>query len=342
MLDSKISLMLLLFCCVLFLSAGQALAAEGVVPATDREVTFESAGFTLYGTLSLPEHKSGDKVPVCVLVHGSGPADRDESFTDSGITFKVFGELAAGLKKQGFAVLRYDKRVVTMLKQSKNMEDFNQLMPDIFVDDARAALDYVKGLAEIDSNRIILIGHSEGGGFAPRIAEGKQLAGVVLLAPPMIPIRELSIYQLEYQIKYLGSYNASGQLNAMIAQIQTLLDQEKAAFDAMDKGTLAEDTNVLGASVKYWKRWQEMSLNPVQQYVGIKAPVLLINGVNDLKCPWNLLQDQESALKMKKDLQIVYIDGMIHELYRVGTTKFESAVYENIARWAKGLPGFVK
>lgn len=341
MLNSKINLVLLLFC-LLFLGTGNALAAEGVIPAADREVTFESAGFTLYGTLSLPEHKTGEKVPVCVLVHGSGPADRDESFVDSGITFKIFGELAAGLKKQGFAVLRYDKRVVTMLQQGKSVEELNQLMPDIFVTDARAALDYVKSLPEIDANRVILVGHSEGAGFAPRIAEGKQLAGVVLLGAPMMPIRELCIYQLEYQIKYLNGYNAGGQLNTMIAQIQTLLDQEKAAFDAMDKGSLADDANVLGATVKYWKRWQEMSINPVQQYVSIQAPVLMMTGLNDLKCPWNLLQDQESALKMKKDLKIIYIDAMIHELYHVGTTQFESAVYENIAKWARGLPGFTK
>ena len=344
----KISVVMLVLCCLLALGgiafADPVLATTGsadIVPGEEREVTFTSAGFTLYGTLSIPEHKSGEKLPVCVLVHGSGPADRDESFTDGGMTLKVFGELATGLKKQGFAVLRYDKRVVTLIKQKK-VDEAVKLMPDIFVEDARAALDYVKSFPEIDANRVILVGHSEGGGYAPRIAEGKQLAGVVLLAPLVIPINELAVYQLEYQIEFFQKLNASGQLNATINQLQTMHGQLKAAFEMMEKGSLPKTANVMGATVEYWQRWIEMTQNLVQQYVSIKAPVLFINGTQDLKCPVGLVQQRESALRMKKDLQIVYIEGMIHELFRFGTPVFESATYDNIVKWAKTLPTFAK
>ena len=45
-------------------------------------------------------------MPVVVLVHGSGPHDRDSTFMGA----KIFRDLAAGLSSSGIAVLRYEKR----------------------------------------------------------------------------------------------------------------------------------------------------------------------------------------------------------------------------------------
>ena len=47
--------------------------------------------------------------PGVVLVHGSGPNDRDESIGPN----KPFRDLAEGLASRGIAVLRYDKRTRT-------------------------------------------------------------------------------------------------------------------------------------------------------------------------------------------------------------------------------------
>ena len=48
----------------------------------------------------------GRAVPAAVLVHGSGPNDRNETNGNTAI----FRDLAQALSRQGIAVLRYDKR----------------------------------------------------------------------------------------------------------------------------------------------------------------------------------------------------------------------------------------
>ena len=61
----------------------------------------------LPGTLTLPED-AASPLPAVVLLHGSGPNDRDETVGQT----KMFRDLAQGLAEKGVAVLRYDKRTL--------------------------------------------------------------------------------------------------------------------------------------------------------------------------------------------------------------------------------------
>ena len=71
----------------------------------EKDIVINSGKFQLPGTLSMPKDVVGN-VPVVILVHGSGPHDRDETIGP----LKPFRELAWGLAEQGIAVIRYDKR----------------------------------------------------------------------------------------------------------------------------------------------------------------------------------------------------------------------------------------
>ena len=66
----------------------------------EREIVIGNATYPLPATLTVPKHKPGEKVPVVVLVHGSGPQDRDSTFMGA----KIFRDLAAGLSSIGIAV----------------------------------------------------------------------------------------------------------------------------------------------------------------------------------------------------------------------------------------------
>jgi len=68
------------------------------------EVDVGEGEWELPGTLTIP--KGEGSFPAVVLVHGSGPNDRDVSYGPN----KIFRDIAWGLAESGVAVLRYDKR----------------------------------------------------------------------------------------------------------------------------------------------------------------------------------------------------------------------------------------
>jgi hypothetical protein len=70
---------------------------------TEESVTVGAGEWALPATLSMPV---GPVDAAIVLVHGSGPNDRDETLGPN----KPFRDLAWGLADRGIAVLRYEKR----------------------------------------------------------------------------------------------------------------------------------------------------------------------------------------------------------------------------------------
>jgi uncharacterized protein len=69
------------------------------------------------------------RVPGIVLVHGSGPGDRDETIGPN----KPFRDLAWGLAASGIAVLRYEKR--TRLYGEKLASNLNLTVQEETIDD---------------------------------------------------------------------------------------------------------------------------------------------------------------------------------------------------------------
>src|SRR3546814_10170893 len=73
----------------------------------ETDFTVGSGERALPGTLAMPKDADVDAgVPAGVLVHGSGPHDRDESIGPN----KPFLDIARGLAAQGIAVLHSAKR----------------------------------------------------------------------------------------------------------------------------------------------------------------------------------------------------------------------------------------
>jgi len=119
----------------------------------------KSAGIELGATLTLPPGKG--PFPAVVFITGSGPQDRDESI----LGHRPFLVLADYLTRKGIAVLRADDRGV-----GESTGDFNKATTADFATDTEAGITYLKTRPEIDSHKIGLVGHSEGGVIAPMVA----------------------------------------------------------------------------------------------------------------------------------------------------------------------------
>ncbi len=145
-------------------------------PPYSEQTKFHSEDLTvgeykLPGTLTIPSGVG--PFPAAVLIHGSGPEDRDETIGPN----HPFADIAEGLSSRGIAVLRYDKRT---LVYSSGIATVNEEV----VDDAVAAVQLLRARRDVIGDRIFVVGHSLGAMLAPEIAKkAAPVAGIVMLAP---------------------------------------------------------------------------------------------------------------------------------------------------------------
>ena len=166
-------------------------------PYSVEEVVFKNteANITLAGTFTFPQ--SEGTFPAVLLLSGSGPQDRDEAV----FGHRPFLVLADYLTKRGIAVLRVDDRGI-----GGSTGDFDQATAIDFTSDAIAGVSYLKKRKEINQEEIGLIGHSEGGMIAPRVAvKNPSVAYMVLIASPGLAIREMEHSERARDLKSRGA-----------------------------------------------------------------------------------------------------------------------------------------
>jgi len=157
----------------------------------ERDATVGDGEWKLPGTLTVPV--GAGPFPAVVLVHGSGPNDRDETVGGA----KVFKDLAEGLASRGIVVLRYEKRTLQHRARIAAIAKFT--LEEETVEDAVKAIALLRSQAEVNGSRVFAIGHSLGGYVAPRIAEQDgKLAGIVLIAANVRPLEDLLVEQMNY------------------------------------------------------------------------------------------------------------------------------------------------
>ncbi len=285
------------------------------------ESSFGAAGWELPATLAIP--KGEGPFPAVILVHGSGPNDRDETVGPN----KPFRDLAWGMASRGIAVLRYDKR--TKVHAQKLLAEANKLKPitvrEETMDDAGYALEWLRQRREVDARRIVLLGHSLGGMLAPRIAKDHLgFAGLVLLAGSTRPLEKVMIEQIEYIAKSDGT--VTEQEHQQIAQTRKLAERV-AALTAKD-ATSTEP--ILGAPPAYWLDLG--SYDAPAAAARLPLPMLILQGVRDYQVTVKDLAGWRSALETRKDATFKTYPKLNH-LFIAGEGPSTPAEYE--------VPGFV-
>ena len=135
-----------------------AILLAGSVSAAEEEVTFSSSGRTLKAYLCRPS--GSGPFPVVVYHHGGR----------GGAIGGAPAQTCKALAEAGF--IGFSPVLPTDTTIEENLQD------------ARAALDYAKGLPETDPSRLAVLGFSRGGLLAFLAAtERRDLKAVVLMAP---------------------------------------------------------------------------------------------------------------------------------------------------------------
>ncbi|HKL28102.1 MAG TPA: alpha/beta fold hydrolase [Natrialbaceae archaeon] len=278
----------------------------------------------LPATLSMP---NGDgTVPGVVLVHGSGPNDRDETIGPN----KPFKDLAWGLASRGIAVLRYEKRSYACDVSGPITLD------ELVVNDALAALDRLEAHDRIGPR--VVVGHSMGGMAAPRIAaQAGDLSGVVMLAANARPLPELVVAQTEYLVNLDGTVTEAEQ---------QVLDERRAAVDRIESGEVAPDETVLGAPGAFWTSLAEY--DQVATAESLPIPLYVLQGGRDYQVtPEGDFERWQVALGDEDNVSFSLYDGLNH-LFMPGSGPPNPGEYtqpgnvarpvvEDVAEWTKGL-----
>ncbi|MBR6539339.1 MAG: alpha/beta fold hydrolase [Bacteroides sp.] len=236
---------------------------------TERDIMVGAEGFQLPGTLTLPLSASAEnKVPCIVLVHGSGPNDRDETVGPN----KPFRDLAWLLAEEGIATIRYDKR--TLVYGARYIPEGREADYDVeAVDDAVATIAQAMSIPEVDANRIYLLGHSLGGTLAPRIAQQSgKLAGLILWAGAARPLEDLLIEQVEYINSLSPSKEAEAQIDVL----------KRQAANVKKLGNYGYDESLpllMNLPRSYWEFANRYK--PLDVIATLKWPVLVMQGERD-------------------------------------------------------------
>lgn len=127
-------------------------------PYATEEVSFVNSGAnaTLAGTLTYPVgYETGKKVPVVLLVTGSGQQNRDEEL----FNHKPFLVIADYFACHGIATLRYDDRGF-----GKSTGDAKNATTQDLAEDAKAGISFLREQGKFSN--IGVLGHSEGASIA--------------------------------------------------------------------------------------------------------------------------------------------------------------------------------
>lgn len=221
-------------------------------PYRVEEVKFDhkEANVTLAGTLTFPEgYKEGQKVPVVLMVTGSGPQNRDEEL----MGHKPFLVLADRLARHGIASLRYDDRGTGL-----STGDFSSATTAALATDALAGIKYLRGLKKFSC--VGILGHSEGGSIAYMLGAGGNADFIVSLAGPACKVDTLMMLQLNKLSRLQG---AKEDVAHNVAETRQLL--------------LSQDGGP----------WMKAFLNmDFSQFLkSVKCPVMALGGSNDLNVP---------------------------------------------------------
>ena len=212
---------------------------DGIEQRADTVVTGQ---WRMPAVFTYPDGKG--PFPMVVMVHGSGPADRDETVGRN----SPFRDIALGLARLGVATLRYDKRTAVYPVSARGIT-----IEEETVDDAISAIGLASRDTLADPSRLALLGHSLGATLAPLIAlRSPAVGGVVVMAGAARPMAAV----VREQVRYLSPSGASD------AYVDSLVGRVEAAAPQYFTGLMAH-------------------YSPTDSAAALHRPILVMQGERD-------------------------------------------------------------
>ncbi len=268
---------------------------------SETEVSIPSEKITVKGSLIAPINDA--KVPLVIIIPGSGPTDRNGN--QAMMQNNSLKLLAEGLQKQNIASYRFDKSAIEWMK----IEGFKQENAsfDDFITDAIAVVNYFK--SDNKFSKIIVAGHSQGS-LVGMIA-AKNADGFISIAGAGRVIDKIIVEQIS-------------------KQAPMLITETTNALNKLKKGEKIENINPLLMSIlhpsiqPFMTSW--LKYNPQKEIEKLKIPVLIINGTKDIQVSVN---DAKLLHQFNTTSELIIIDNMNHIFRKITDDSQNMASYTN-------------
>ncbi|SDD60204.1 Lysophospholipase, alpha-beta hydrolase superfamily [Mucilaginibacter pineti] len=291
---------------------------------TESPIILKTLEGTLAGTLAMPKN-AGEKVPVVLIIAGSGPTDRDGNSPKLGLFANDYKLIANELGKNGIASVRYDKRLVG---QSVSTTKENELRFEDYVDDALGLINLL--VADERFSKVIVLGHSEGSLVGMMACIDQPVKAFISVAGAGDSADKIMVEQMKSQSKFV-----SDGFNRML--------------DSLKKGKTTDNIDPLLYAVarpsiqKYLMSW--FRYNPTREIRKLNVPILILQGTTDLQVT---VADANKLKKAKSEAILDIIPGMNHVLKEAPADREKNLATYNQPdlplkpEFVKALIGFVK
>jgi hypothetical protein len=290
-------------------------------------ITIGTHPWQLPATLTRP--KGSGPFPTVILIHGSGPNDRDETIVPN----KPFKDLAWGLASHNISVLRYEKRTKVYADEISTLNNFT--VEDEIIDDVFHAITTLKNQSYVPVDSIYLLGHSLGGMMIPKILSinDTDISGAILLAAPARPLEDLIYHQTRYLLSIDGGINETEQAT---------LDDINESAQKIKSLNFTDNETILSAPASYWKYLD--SYDQVDSAKALDLPLFILQGKRDYQVTfeddyriWNesFAEAAEVTLQSYNSLNHLFISGQgtpTNNEYLI-EGHVDAQVIEDIAQW---------
>ena len=251
----------------------------------ETEIAVSTNSVTINGTLLTPNSK--EKIPLVILIPGSGPTNRDGnnvSMKNNSLKF-----LAEQIAQENIAVYRYDKSVLSFTKEDK--EKVDSLTFETFINEAKAVISYFKNTNSY--SKIIVAGHSQGS-LVGMIAAQNTADAFISLEGAGRTIDEILVEQINLQAPFLK-------------------EETQRVLTELKNGKTVEEFNPMLISLfnksvqPFLISW--IKYDPQEEIKKLAMPVLIINGSKDIQVN---ISDAKLLKEANENSQLVIIEGMNH------------------------------
>jgi pimeloyl-ACP methyl ester carboxylesterase len=262
--------------------------------AADEAIVLDTPTGKLAGSLLLPARTG--RMPVALIIAGSGPTDRDGNNNLMKGPNDSLKMLAQALADAGYASVRYDKRGIGA--SAAAMWSEADLRFDTYVDDAAAWIDKLAHDPRFSS--VVVIGHSEGSLIGMVAARKAKAGGFISLAGAGHAAYELLRQQLAGKLP--------GELAVANERILTALQHGEKSEPVPPALAGFYRPSVQPYLISWFK------YVPAERIALLEVPVLIVQGDTDIQVDGK----EAAALKAAKpQAQLALVPGMNHVLKMV-------------------------